>query len=181
MVKEAIADKIKGGLRVVGNLRIYNDHDFTAHYIKYAKEFINPATGNHYTAEEARAEAFDVRGFRDGDRIVVREHPEMLLTTIHETIHMYSADGYRMKLRTDINEGTTEHFALAVMDGFGLKRSEPVYRSQVESVRRAIDVVGEDVVADAYFKGDVKGLKDALDGARGEGTFDRWVGNFRSI
>lgn len=172
LIKESIEEKVKSGLRVVGHLQVHNDRNFTSHYIKYAKNFHNPHTGKPYTAEEARAEAPTVMGFRDGDRIYVRETAG-IVTVVHEAIHMYSNDNYRREVRSDANEGTTEYFTRMACRQYGVDRSG-TYAGQVAAVARLATAVGDEVLANGYFKGDVGALKAAVEAIK-PGAWDRWL------
>ena len=44
------------------------------------------------------------------------------------------------------------------------------------SERQLVEATSKTALADAYFKGSVDALKTAVDGAKKEGTFDKWKG-----
>lgn len=171
LIKDSIEEKIKGGLRVVGHLQVHNDANFDSHYIKYAQKFINPQTRKPYTAEEARADAPSTMGFRDGERIYVRERAGVGTVT-HEAIHLYSHDTYKNTVRGDANEGTTEYFTQMACRQYGVERAG-TYGPQVAAVAKLARAVGDDVLANAYFKGDVRALEAAVEAIK-PGAWQRW-------
>jgi hypothetical protein len=171
LIKESIEAKIKSGLRVVGRLQIHNDRNFTSHYVQFAQKFINQSTRRPYTATEAYAEAPTTSGFRDGDRIYVRESASVA-TVVHEAIHMYSHDNYRRMVRGDANEGTTEYFTQMACKQYGMDRVG-VYGQQVAAVARLARSVGDDVLANAYFKGNIRALAAAVESIK-PGAWERW-------
>jgi hypothetical protein len=73
---------------------------------------------------------------------------------IHESIHKKSASGMRAFFTDFINEGVTQYFADKVLEEQNLgAHKKHIYKDQLECARQLIRVVGEDTVAQYYFKG----------------------------
>ncbi|MFH1094858.1 MAG: ATP-binding protein [Candidatus Micrarchaeota archaeon] len=87
---------------------------------------------------------------------------------IHETHH------YLGSLGKDgaFNEGYTQLLTEAILEKNGVKSSR-VYGSAVEGAYYLEQIVGQDVMNDAYFNGNHARLKAALDEKLGDGTYDR--------
>ena len=121
-----------------------------------------------------RPEFSTLHGFRDGegqhfshadkinnDKIDPHHVP------IHEALHAYHTDDVSRQMSQPINEGMTEYFTELVLDDpTSLKDDadrikDGIYDGNLEFTRELVDLVGQDVVAGAYFDGDVDGLKDA--------------------
>jgi len=93
-------------------------------------------------------------------------------TPYHETLHLYSNDEY-LELGKNMIEGTTEYFTRKETDGRGINRSG-IYDEEMSTISALADVVGDDVLEQAYFSGDVDGLKEAVDKKVGQGGFDKF-------
>ncbi len=134
-----------------------------------------------------------LNGFVDGDgRQWVRVLTANPGTPVHEAIHNYSQ---RDLIRTSqpLNEGVTEYFTRMVTD----RTDDPttpadeaaatasdrvrIYSGNLGFVERLVDVVGEEVVAAAYFDGDVDRLEEAflIETALPEASWDSMIADTR--
>jgi len=113
-------------------------------------------------------------------------------TPVHEAIHNYSQRDL-IETSQPLNEGVTEYFTRMVTD----QTDDPstaadeaaatatdrvrIYSGNLRFVERLVDVVGEDVVASAYFDGDVDGLKEAflIETALPEASWDSMIADTR--
>lgn len=134
-----------------------------------------------------------LNGFVDGDgRQWVRVLTANPGTPVHEAIHNYSQ---RDLIRTSqpLNEGVTEYFTRMVTDqtddpatatdeaaAIASQRVD-IYSGNLRFVERLVDVVGEDVVASAYFDGDVDRLKEVFlaETALPEASWDSMIADTR--
>ena len=48
------------------------------------------------------------------------------------------------------------------------------YVDQRRSIDKLVATTSRDIVADAYFNGNIAGMESAVDSAKGAGTFARW-------
>ncbi len=172
-----LANAVADGRQAEGNLAIVDEPTFA---IAYAE-----TRGGTPRAT--------LNGFVDGDgRQWVRASRANPGTPIHEAIHNYSEPAL-IRTSQPLNEGVTEYFTRMVTD----QTDDPttpadeaaatasdrvrIYSGNLGFVERLVDVVGEDVVAAAYFDGDVDGLKDAflIETALPEATWDSMIADTR--
>jgi hypothetical protein len=100
-----------------------------------------------------------------------RQGPE---TVLHEALHVYSDPAFADKLRNVINEGTTEYFSRQIAKAQNLAVYGG-YEERYQQIRVLVDVLGSDEpLANAYFRGDIKGLKHAVEAKRRPPTFEAW-------
>ncbi len=101
-----------------------------------------------------------INGFVDTEgRVWIHEDKGNSGTMIHEGMHKYS-DAAMIGVSQPLNEGVTEYFTRSTTDNLGLT-GRANYQENYEFVSSLSSLVGEDVVADAYFNGNMDGLKDA--------------------
>jgi len=121
-------------------------------------------------------------GYHDGrdNQAFVRDKGDTYTTALHEKLHQKSESN----LSTRMNEGVTEYLArekaggihnLKNIDDRGREIPKPQsdYEKEVASVRKLSATVGDDAIKSAYFEGKTGELRNALDRAQGEGSFDR--------
>ena len=94
-------------------------------------------------------------------------------TPIHEAVHNYSEEALKDDVAQPLNEGVTEYFSRQVIPSLDdptttvdegqqiLRDRTNIYSQNTTFVDNLVAVVGEDVVAAAYFDGDIDGLRDA--------------------
>ncbi|MFD3162780.1 WXG100 family type VII secretion target [Herpetosiphon sp. NSE202] len=116
---------------------------------------------NHYGKDVWESGKRDaINGFVDSDgRVWIHQDKGNPGTMIHEGVHKYS-DEAMIGVSQPLNEGVTEYFTRSTTDNLGLP-SRGNYQGNYEFVSSLSSLVGEDVVADAYFNGNMDGLKDA--------------------
>jgi hypothetical protein len=190
--KALVEEKVKGGTKAEGHVHIHTPEEFVTECVAYLTARQNPATGANYTEDEAKAKEPNINAFRDGSEIHVHENRGEPGTVIHESMHLFSHDDFRGELGFNANEGATELFAKKLCAERKIKRGD-FYADQYRAVKKVADLVGEDVLANAYYKGDVAGLRKEFDAKAGTGfvhkvreffggekkggagTFDKWA------
>jgi hypothetical protein len=165
--------KHKAGTKAEGHVNIHADAAFEEAYVKMAATRTNPDTGKIFTEEEARARSKNVNAFADGGEIHVHENRGEPGTTIHESMHLFSGS-YTKKMGYNANEGTTEYFTKKLCAEIKLARGT-FYAAQLASVEKMIALVGEDVVAAAYFQDKLAELETAFDAKKEAGAFGKWL------
>lgn len=95
-------------------------------------------------------------------------------TVLHEGMHFYSNLNWKNTTGFNANEGVTEFFTRQVVEKENFPDRDN-YEEQFNEIKALVGVVGEGTMRNAYFNGDVDGVKNALDAAGGNGAFDRWV------
>ncbi|KPL86097.1 WXG100 family type VII secretion target [Herpetosiphon geysericola] len=116
---------------------------------------------NHYGQDVWESGKRDgINGFVDSEgRVWIHQDKGNPGTMIHEGVHKYSDDAM-IYVSQPLNEGVTEYFTRSTTDNLGLP-SRANYQGNYEFVSSLSSLVGEAVVADAYFNGNMDGLKDA--------------------
>jgi hypothetical protein len=165
--------KHKAGTKAEGHVHIHDEAGFEEAYVKMAATRMNPATGKIFTEDEARARSKNVNAFADGTEIHLHENRGEPGTAIHESMHLFS-NAYTVKMGYNANEGTTEFFTRKLCAELSIARGT-FYPSQLASATKMITLVGEDVVAAAYFQDKLTELESALDAKKTAGTFAKWV------
>jgi len=168
-----VETKHKAGTKAEGHVHIHADAEFEEAYVKMAATRTNPDTGKIFTEAEARARSKNVNAFADKTEIHVHENRGEAGTTIHESMHLFSG-AYTSKMGYNANEGTTEYFTRKLCTEIGLTRGT-FYAAQLASVTKMLTLVGEDVVAAAYFQDKLAELETALDAKKEAGTFGKWL------
>ncbi len=103
-----------------------------------------------------------INGFVDGKgRVWVERNSGNPGTVIHEGLHKYSADTVLNKLGFNTNEGMTEYFTRLICDDLGIVRGN--YTNQHDLITAlATTATTKQIVASAYFDGEVNGLRKAF-------------------
>ncbi len=75
--------------------------------------------------------------------------------TVHEMLHINTASGFRAAVGEIVNEGTTQRLAVRAVQATGssVAGSENTYQREQEVVEGIANIVGDDVVTNAYFNG----------------------------
>jgi hypothetical protein len=131
------------------------------------------------------SEIKDIPGFHDPrDRqAYVRDTGDTLTTGLHEKMHQKS----QSELPTRFNEGLTEYFArekagamgnLKSFDKHGREVRKPKsdYEKEVQVVMKLEANVGREPLDKAYFEGKTDALKQHVETAFGEGSYDKITG-----
>jgi hypothetical protein len=175
VIKDYVKEKIEGGTKAEGVVHIHTAAKFKEEWKKYAMARKNPSTGAKFTEDEANAWEPKVNAFQGDGEIHIHEDRGEAGTAIHESMHLFADDSFLSKLGFNVNEGATEFFTRMICKAQKIKRGS-FYKKQRKAVDRLVAVTSKTSLADAYFKGNVDGLKTAVDGAKEEGTFDKWKG-----
>ena len=179
-LKDLVGSKMRK-VNLAKIMKIDNEAAFKSAWLEYAQRSINPATDRNFSAEEAEnwLATKGVRAFQDEDKgvIHIRKERADLGTQIHEGMHAHSDDRWRKKMNYAVNEGVTEYFTRKVGPEVEVHRDDSSFLREYTSATHLAGVATEPVVAAAYFEGDLDNLKNAVDGAKGAGTWGKWVGH----
>jgi len=177
LIQHYVREVMQRGVRAAGNTHFHDDASFRAAYAAVAVKYTNNETGQRYTLSEGEARSSGSCAITDGaeDEIHIHEDRGDVVTGVHEGVHLYSNRAYGNYVGLNANEGTTEHFALQVAEAADLQRRRRHYGRETRCADDLADTVGETMLANAYFQGNISGLKGAVDRV-GAGTFDYWVG-----
>ncbi|HMN97953.1 MAG TPA: hypothetical protein PKD59_00910 [Miltoncostaeaceae bacterium] len=177
-LKDLIGAKL-GKQKLEKAMKLDDEATFERAWLAYAQRSINPATGRNFTEKEAKDfnDREGVRAFQDEDRgeIHIRKERSDLGTQLHEGLHVFSDNRWRKRMGYNVNEGVTEWFTRKLGPQVQVVRDDSSFLRQYTSVTHLVDLVGEPVVAAAYFEGDIAGLKAAVDAKRGAGTWETWL------
>lgn len=110
----------------------------------------------------------------------IHEERQTPATVLHEALHLYSDSAMRDNYGKQVNEGTTEYFTRLIVEQEHLERRTGIYDDEHEAIRQLVGVIGEDTLREAYFEGDTAALEQAVDNARGAGTFATWLGHMQA-
>jgi hypothetical protein len=160
-------------------MRLDDEAAFERAWLAYAQRSINPATGTNFTEKEAKDfnAREGVRAFQDEDRgeVHIRKERSDLGTQLHEGLHLFSENRWRRRMGYNANEGVTEWFTRKMGPQVQVVRDDGSFLRQYTSVTHLVDLVGEPLVAAAYFEGDIAALKAAVDAKKGAGTWETWL------
>lgn len=163
-MQQYVAEAVKAGKRVSGQVAIVTDADFRKAYLA---EFGPSDT------DVDRTNAF-VRNH--DDLIVIHRDRGNAGTTIHEGLHKYSADAVLHRAGFDINEGVTEYFTREICTSLPQPIARGNYQNQFEVITKLAGVVGREVLAQAYFAGKYDGLVQAfVDKGKSEEIWGQFV------
>jgi hypothetical protein len=166
--KPYIKPKYEKGIKADGHVNRHDQAAWDVEIAAYLKGKQNPNTGLVFTDDEAVAFGKNVNAFADGRQIHVNERRGEPATTVHESMHLFSHDDWLPAVGFNANEGATEYFTKKLCAENKMTRGN-FYPKQHSSVKKLIEKVGEGVVADAFFNGDLATLKKRVDGARNFG------------
>ncbi|WP_053004315.1 DUF4157 domain-containing protein [Flavobacterium sp. ABG] len=128
----------------------------------------NIAGENHYGASVWATK--NVSGFVDSERRVwIEQNSGNPGTMVHEGTHKYSTRTL-INLSQPLNEGVTEYFTRMVCNAAGINISTRTnYQDNWTTATKLVALVGEAVVAAAYFDGDTDTLESTFVSAGGTG------------
>jgi hypothetical protein len=179
--KDLIGAKLKK-VSLEKAMKIDGEAEFERAWIDYAKRSYNPQTDRNYSEQEAKEylATQGVRAFQDEDRgeVHIRRERADLGTQLHEGLHLFSDDRWRRRMNYNVNEGVTEYFTRKLGPEVMVERDDSSFLRQFTSATHLVAAAGEQLVAGAYFEGDIAALKHAIDGRKpdGQGTWAKWVG-----
>lgn len=163
---EWLEGPISEGLQAEGRLAILQQEDFEI------------ACLNAGFAAERCGGANAINGFVDSDgRQFVSIDRGNAGTPIHEGLHVYNAGSEINKAAHGLSEGLTEYFTREVLSGQPdsatlLADRTGIYDDIFDVTTELAQLVGQDVVADAYFNDDLDVLRDAYIDATGRDEDD---------
>ena len=121
-----------------------------------------------------------MRAFQDEDRlqIHIRRRGSDLGTQLHEGLHLFSNDKWKRRMNYNANEGVTEYFTRKLGPEVEVERDDNSFLQQYTSATHLVAAADEQVVAAAYFEGNIAGLKQKIDARKpgGAGTWEKWLG-----
>jgi hypothetical protein len=152
-----VADAVKAGKKVAGQVAILSDADFRKAYLdEYGPK----------DTEVDETNAFVRTRGKDG-LIVIHQDRGNAGTTIHEGMHKYSDATLQSHVGFDFNEGVTEFFTREIT----LNLKPPIKRGNYQQQYLFADAlakkVSKDVLAKAYFNGQYDALVAAFAKATG--------------
>jgi hypothetical protein len=143
-----LKNAIKAGKKVQGSVAVVKGDDWT---LAYEAEF-----GKGDPTEPSTNAFVDKK-----DRIIIHAERGNPGTTIHEGIHKYAPNDVLDNYGFAFNEGVTEYFCRQITDNLDPPVARTNYQSNFEVIKKLVAVVGEDVLAKAYFDGSLSKLKSA--------------------
>jgi hypothetical protein len=191
-----IKPKHEKGIKAHGHVHRHGQAAWDVEIVNYLRGKENPDTGAVFTDEEAVEFGKDVNAFRDGTEIHVNERRGEPATTVHESMHLFSAADWLDEVGFNANEGATEYFTKKLCAENKITRGD-FYPGQHKSVKKLAGLVGEKTLADAFFNGEMDKLKKRVDGARNvfegvlklfgskkikgrAGLWDKWVAKMKA-
>lgn len=114
-----------------------------------------------------------LEGFADNGTVYVNQQTPLMTATAHEMLHLNTGPGFRSRMGEQFNEGSTENFAIEALTAQNVAFSETAYPSEVDLVKTLIQLVGEDMLLNAYFNGGsaIDDLIKKVEISQGVGTF----------
>ena len=117
------------------------------------------------TAKDDAAAGVLTQGFAWKGVVYINGTTTLVTATAHEILHNNTESKFRARAGETFNEGVTETLARKALTDAGITvPAVTAYPDQVEITKKLIDLVGLDVVENAYF-GDVEGLVTAYEKA----------------
>jgi hypothetical protein len=189
-LKDMVGEKLRK-VSLEKTMVLDGDAAFETAWVEYAKRSVNPDTGQTF-GDDVEARAFlkikGVRAFQDEDRgkVHILKARSDLGTQLHEGLHLHAADKWKSDIASNynVNEGVTEFFTRKIGPDVGVERDDNSYLREFTSATHLVAAATEEVVAAAYFEGDLAALQQKIDG-RGAGTWRQWLrhleaGNFKA-
>jgi uncharacterized Zn-binding protein involved in type VI secretion len=163
-------DSKKGGGLAQNNTEVLDDASFK-------KKYTGGSTDPDDLARAERVDGFydpaTKKQFVNGDKDFIDE------TVMHESLHMYSSEKWIDGVPDGLNEGVTEHLAKINTKGAGAHYAGGAYPSSTWMADRVSKKVGDDVLSEAYFTGNVGKLQDAWEKASpGKDSWNKLLGEF---
>ncbi|NWJ48694.1 MAG: peptidoglycan-binding protein [Chloroflexi bacterium] len=101
-----------------------------------------------------------INGFVDSkDRVWIHKDRGNAGTMIHEGLHKYASDKILNDWNFDMNEGITEYFTRKIGKSLPTPIARGNYQEQLDVIEPLSNVVGEAVMAGAYFDGKLDEMK----------------------
>lgn len=159
-----LGDALKDGRQISGRVAVVDDDDWDVAGIA------------HYGEKRWKDTKRDgLNGFVDSEGRVWVHKDRGTGTMMHEAVHKYSDDAM-IGVSQPLNEGVTEYFTRSVFDSTGSPPARSNYQNNFRFTEDLVNLVGEDVVAEAYFDGDMDGLKEAyIDAGKTEADWDTMI------
>lgn len=174
LIKAAIGPQVGTGRKIEGHITQHDAAlwpDVLADYLTGGE---NREEGGGYSREQALAKAATVPGYAEGAEVHLNRAAADRYIAVHEAMHVYQNDGFTNKVGWQVNEGATDYFARLVADQHRIVPQQAYTRPR-GAVTKLVALVGQDVLAGAFFQGRGKALEVAVNTAKGEGTFSEWV------
>ena len=135
----------------------------------------DPDQGHTLTREQAAADAGRYAGVTLGAAIFIKAGADTPQLALHETVHALAADAWADAYGRPVDEGATEHFARRVARTARREVAANAYSAWADGVGALVPVIGEATLAQTFFEGRTLAFEAAVDAARGEGAFKRWL------
>lgn len=143
-LEDYVGDAAERGASVEGQVAVVDGADWAK---AYANEFGDDGM-------EERTNAF----VSQSGLIWIHKNRGNAGTVIHEGIHKYSTGAFNGEVGFNFNEGITEYFTRVICAKLKYKRGN--YEANYKFSKAFVDYMGEEMVAKAYFDGDIDTLKD---------------------
>jgi hypothetical protein len=140
--------------RVTGRVAVLDDADWD---IAGRANF-----GADWPTEKVGLNAYVDRS-SDPPRVFINKDRGNAGTAIHEGVHFWGSPARPINTAShELNEGVTEYFARKVCSALDPPIARTVYAEQFAIATKMVGVVGEEVVASAFFDGNLGALKAAF-------------------
>lgn len=104
------------------------------------------------------------------DRIHIDRNQELLPRIVaHERLHQLSHPRFKERFNREFDEGTTDYFSANVRGDLHIPEVAVGYQSR-ETIEMLSSRVGEQTIARAYFRGEIRQLEKAVDQELGRGA-----------
>lgn len=138
-----------------GNVIVCPQADFEAHYERIYGEteyswdkYIKPKFGN-------------LEGFAHEDVNYINSDKQSVDTVPHEMLHNNDDPAWADFAGNETNEGATEYLTIKAVKAAKYKPTHS-YPNQEAVVRKLVGVIGEEVLLNAYFKGETEAFEKAV-------------------
>lgn len=174
LIKAAVSAQVLGGTRAEGQIHVYDTAAWPDKLADYLVGKENRSTGLPYTRSEALLKATTVHGFQDDTGSHLHAAESDIYVAIHEAMHLYQNEPFCDVVGWQVKEGMADYFAqnIATQQRIVPRQS---YRRPRGAIVKLVAVSGEDLVADAFFKGQGKALEKDVNTKKGADTFKSWV------
>jgi hypothetical protein len=174
LLANTLQAKIRGGTVATGHIHLHSVAEYVVALGNYVVGKPKRDGPGNYTLADAPALAADVPAFADGTELHFDAARADIHAVLHETMHKFHDGGFVAAAGWMVKEGMTEYFTRRVAAEQGIV-PHVAYPDEVASVERLVALVGVAAVGQAFFAGQGAQLKAAVDLAKGNGTYDRWV------
>ena len=125
-----------------------------------------------YAKVSVREREAIVGNYRDANVYVDRNQVLLPRTLAHERLHQHQNEKFERALGSRLAEGTTEYLASQLYGDLGIPDLGKAYPEEQVVVGILTARAGDDVLARAYFHGDVGELRSIIDGDLGRGALE---------